>query len=98
MIGQAEMQRIQQSPSQTARQQAAAGQGRQAYDQQAMIGQADQIVQEMMQYDVGTRRSRMDSLKSEDIVMYALVRERTEQAQQDQEAQMKSQQQQPGAA
>jgi hypothetical protein len=95
---QAEMQRIQQSPSQTARQQAAAGQGRQAYDQQAMIGQADQIVQEMMQYDVGTRRSRMDSLKSEDIVMYALVRERTEQAQQDQEAQMKSQQQQPGAA
>lgn len=86
------VQKLQQSLSSQAQQQAAQQSGRQSYDQQQMVSQADQMVQEMQQYDQGTQRSRMDSLKGEDLVMYALVKERMEQAGQDQMQSMKAEQ------
>ena len=60
------------------------------YDQQAIVAQADQIAQEFSQMDAGTRRSRMDALKSEDLIMASVVRERLEQLQQDQNAAAKA--------
>jgi hypothetical protein len=80
------------SLSSQAQQQALQGQSQSQYDQQAIIAQADQIVQEFMQMDAGTRRSRMDALKNEDLVMASVVRERLEQVGQNQEADMKAQQ------
>jgi hypothetical protein len=88
---QRELGKLQNSLSAQATSQAAMQQGRQSYDQQAMIAQADQVVQDLMQYDPGTRRSRMDGLQAEDIVMYALVKERMEQQNQDATQAAKSQ-------
>lgn len=88
---QAAQQKIQNSLSMQAQQQAMMGQSNGLqYDQQAVVAQADQIAQELMGLDVGTRRSRLDALKSEDLVMAAVVRERLEQMQQDEQAAMKA--------
>lgn len=91
---QAQLSKLKNSLSNQAQQQALQGQSKSQYDQQAIIGQADQIVQEFMQMDAGTRRSRMDALKNEDLVMASVVRERLEQVGQNQEADMKAQQKQ----
>lgn len=61
------------------------------YDQQAVLAKADMMVQEFAQMDPGTRRSRMDALQGEDAVMYACVKDRMEQAQQNSEADAKAQ-------
>lgn len=83
--------KLQNSLSQQAANKAQMSQGGAQYDQQAIIAQADQIAQEFAQMDVGTRRSRMDSLKNEDLIMASVVRERLEQMQQDQAAAQRAQ-------
>ena len=55
----------------------ASGQGL-TYDQQAIIAQADMIVEQFMGMDVGTRRSQFDALQKEDYVMYSVVKGRWE--------------------
>ena len=83
--------KLQNSLSQQAANKAQMAQGGTQYDQQAIIAQADQIAQEMAGLDAGSRRSRMDSLKNEDLVMASVVRERIEQMQQDQNQAAKAQ-------
>ena len=83
--------KLQNSLSQQAANKAQMSQGGTQYDQQAIIAQADQIAQEMAGLDAGSRRSRMDSLKNEDLVMASVVRERIEQMQQDQNQAAKAQ-------
>lgn len=68
------------------------------YDQQAVIAQADQIVQQITQMDEGSRRSQLDSLSKEDAVMYAVVIQRLEDSQTQQAAQLKAQAGQAGQA
>lgn len=75
---QTEMQKLQNNLGAQARSQAAMGQQPMSYDQQAVIAQADQIVQQMAGMDEGSRRSQMHALQSEDLVMYAVVKERLE--------------------
>jgi hypothetical protein len=41
-----------------------------------VIAQADQLVQQLMGLDPGTRQSQMHALQTEDMVMYAVVKER----------------------
>lgn len=53
----------------------------QSYNQQQIIAQADQIVQEVMMLDEGMKKSRLHQLQVEDLVMYAVVVQRLEQAQ-----------------
>lgn len=79
------------SLSQQSASQAQQQQGGSQYDQQAIIAQADQIAQEMAGLDAGSRRSRMDSLKNEDLIMASVVRERLEQMGQDQNQAAKAQ-------
>lgn len=76
-----ELQKQQSTLASQARSQAQLGQQPLAYDQQAVIAQADQIVQQLMSLDEGTRRSQMHALQTEDLVMYAVVKERLEQEQ-----------------
>jgi hypothetical protein len=64
----------------------------QQYDQQQIIGQADAIVQQLMQMDPGTRRSQVHSLEAEDYVMYSVVVKRLEEAQKQQMVEMRQQQ------
>ncbi len=71
-----EMQKMQNNLGARARSQAQMGQQPIAYDQQAVIAQADQIVQQMAGLDEGSRRSQMHALQTEDLVMYAVVKER----------------------
>jgi hypothetical protein len=73
---QVEMQKRQNNLGAQARAQAQQGQQGLAYDQQAVIAQADQMVQQMMGLDPGTRQSQMHALQTEDMVMYAVVKER----------------------
>jgi len=75
---QVEMQKMQNNLGARARSQAQMGQQPVAYDQQAVIAQADQVVQQMMGLDEGSRRSQMHALQAEDLVMYAVVKERLE--------------------
>lgn len=49
------------------------------YNQQQIIAQADQVVQQLMGVDEGTRRSMLHQLQMEDMVMYAVVIQRLEQ-------------------
>lgn len=88
---QAKLTKQQNSLSNRARQGAQAAQGGAQYDQQAIIAQADQIAQQLSQLDGGTIRSRMDALKTEDMIMYSVVRERMEQMQQDEAQAAKAQ-------
>ena len=85
------LQKLQQSISTQAQQQALQNQGGLAYDQQQILAKAQPIAEEMAGYDAGTRRSRLDSLKGEDFVMYCMTKELLEQMQQDQTAAMKAQ-------
>lgn len=73
---QIEMQKRQNDLASRARAQAQVGQQQLSYDQQAVIAQADQLVEQMLMMDEGTRRSQMHALESEDLVMYAVVKER----------------------
>lgn len=75
---QTKMQKQQNNLGARARSQALLGQQPLSYDQQAVIAQADQIVQQMMGLDEGSRRSQMHALQAEDLVMYAVVKERIE--------------------
>lgn len=87
-----EVQKLQTSLSQQAQQQAASAQmGGLGYDQQAVIAQADQTVQQLAGLDEGSRRSQLDALQGEDLVMYAVVKERLQQLQQNQTQAMKAQ-------
>jgi hypothetical protein len=58
------------------------------YDQQAVVAEADMLVEQLLQMDPGMRRSQLHALQEEDLVMYAVVIERmqTMQNQQNQEA------------
>jgi hypothetical protein len=78
---QLETQKLQQSLAQQSRSQAMMGQTGLQYDQQAVIAQAEGIVQELMGYDAGTRKSRLHSLQVEDFVMYSVVIQRLEEMQ-----------------
>jgi len=73
----------------------------QGYDQQAVVAQADQIAQQIMSMDEGTRKSYLHSLQMEDFVMYSVVIQRMEELQTQNEAMMRqdmrAQQQQGGA-
>lgn len=75
---QTELSKQQNTLASRSRSQAMLGQQPLAYDQQAVIAQADQIVQQMMSLDEGSRRSQMHALQTEDLVMYAVVKERLE--------------------
>jgi hypothetical protein len=86
----AEMKKIQGSLVQQVQQQASAT-GLDYNDPQQVIAAADQKVQEFMALDPNTRRSQLDGLKTEDIIMFSVVKERMEQAQQTQEAEVKQQ-------
>lgn len=74
---QKKQQKLLTSASQQAQQTAQSGQGL-GYNPQAVIAQADQLVQQLMSLDPGTRRSQMDHLSQEDGVMYAVVKDRLE--------------------
>ncbi len=58
--------------------QSATGQQGLQYDQQAVIGEADLLVQQFMGLDPGSRRSQMHALQVEDYIMYSVVRSRME--------------------
>lgn len=89
-----DMMDLQKDLSQQARQMAAEqGGGGLAYDQQAVIGQAEQIAMQMMQMDPGSRKSQLASLQAEDYVMYSVVIQRLEQMQLDQKNQAMQQMQ-----
>jgi hypothetical protein len=87
---QAEMQKMQNTLAQQVQQQVQ-GQSGLNYDQQAVIAQADGLVQQLMGLDPNTRRSQMHSLQVEDAVMYAVVVQRLEEMQNQQTAQAKAQ-------
>jgi hypothetical protein len=73
---QVEMQKRQNNLGSQARAQAQMGQQGLSYDQQSVIAQADQMVQQFASLDPGSRQSQMHALQSEDLVMYAVVKER----------------------
>lgn len=75
---QQKMQQLQQSLAQQARSQAMIGQTGLQYDQQAVIAQADALLQELMGLDPGMRKSRLHALQVEDYVMYSVVVKRME--------------------
>jgi hypothetical protein len=87
----ARLMKLRNSLSQRAQQLAQSSNTGRTYDQQVVISDADNMVQEMLQYDPGTRRSRLEELKGEDYVMYSVVIQRLEQAHTDQEAQARQQ-------
>lgn len=98
---QVEIQKLQSNLAQQVQAQMAMGQQGLAYDQQQVIAQADQMVQQLMQLDPGTRKSQLHALETEDLVMYSVVRTRMEamQTSTEQQAvtQMREGQGQPGA-
>jgi hypothetical protein len=51
------------------------------YDQQAVIGNADQIAMQLMEMDHGMRKSQLSSLQAEDYVLYSVVIQRLEEMQ-----------------
>lgn len=88
---QAEVQKLQNTLAQQVNTQVAAqsGQGL-GYDQQKVISAADGIVDQLMQMDPGTRRSQLHSLQMEDMVLYSVVIQRLEDAQNQQTQQAKA--------
>ena len=89
-----DMMDLQKDISQQARQMAAEqGGGGLAYDQQAVIGKAEEIAMQFMQMDPGSRKSQLASLQAEDYVMYSVVIQRLEQMQLDQKNQAMQQMQ-----
>lgn len=77
---QREAQKIQESLAERAQAQAMQGTGM-AYDQQAVIAEAEAIVQELANMPEGQRRSYLSSLQAEDYVMYSVVIQRWEEFQ-----------------
>lgn len=67
------------------------------YDQQAVISQADGLVEQLMGLDHGARRSQLHSLMTEDYVLYSVVIQRLENMRNQQEQEARSQMQQPAA-
>jgi len=65
-------------------------------NQQKIIAQADAMVQQLMSMDDGTRRSYLSSLQAEDYVMYSVVIQRLEEAQNQMRVQIKQQMQAQG--
>jgi hypothetical protein len=92
------MQKMQNSISSQARAKAQQGQASMSYDQQQIIAAADQLVQQFGGLDPGTRRSQIESLKSEDFVMYSVVIKRMEEMQKQQATQARQQVSQGGGA
>lgn len=87
---QQEMGKLEKQLSEQAKQMAAMGeQGPPGlnYDQQAVIGQAEQIATQFLQMDPNQRRSQLSALQAEDYVMYAVVIQRMEQLKLDQKNQ-----------
>lgn len=87
---QQEMSKLEKNLSEQAKQMAAMGeQGPPGlnYDQQAVIGQAEQIAMQFLQMDPNQRRSQLSALQSEDYVMYSVVIQRMEQLKLDQKNQ-----------
>jgi len=74
-----------------------ASQGAPPYDVGKVMAQAEQVAGQMMQSDPNTRQSQMHSLQMEDPVMYAVVVQRIEEAQTQQNAQVRAQMQGGGA-
>lgn len=97
---QQEIQQMQNTLAQRVQTQMMMGQtGGLGYDQQAVLGQAAGIVQQLMGMDPGTRKSQLDGLHKEDAVMYAVVKEQIEEAQkQEQTAALQQVRQQGGGA
>lgn len=90
---QAEVQKLQNTLAQQAQAQAMQQQGQGlGYDQQKVIAAADQIAQQLMQLDHGSRKSQLHSLQTEDMVLYSVVIQRLEDAQNQQAQQAKTQQ------
>lgn len=73
---QVEMQKLQNNLAAQVQAQASMGQQSLQYDQQAVIAQADQLVQQMLSLDPGSRRSQLHALQIEDYVMYSVVNSR----------------------
>jgi len=67
-----------------------AGGGVGSYDQQAIIAEADAMVQELVMMDPGQKQSILDGLVAEDAVFHAVVVQRLQQAQQNLTAQAKA--------
>lgn len=77
---QIELQKRQNELGSRARAQAQLGQQGVSYDPQQMVAEADGIVEQLMGLDQGTRQSQMHQLQTTDLPMYALVKERLENA------------------
>lgn len=73
---QVEIQKLQNNLAAQVQAQSAMGQQGLQYDQQAVIAQADQMAQQFMGLDPGSRRSQLHALQLEDYVMYAVVNSR----------------------
>ncbi len=85
-----EMQKLQNTLAQQVQQQVSGAQGLN-YDQQAVIAQADTLVQQLAGLDPNTRRSQLHSLQVEDMVMYSVVIQRLEEQQNTETAQARAQ-------
>jgi hypothetical protein len=73
---QVEIQKLQNNLASQVQAQSAMGQQGLQYDQQAVIAQADEVVQQLMGLDPGSRRSQLHALQIEDYVMYSVVNSR----------------------
>jgi hypothetical protein len=87
---------IQNSMVEQIRVDAEAQQSPSGYNQQQVISQADQVVQQLLGLEQGERKSRLKQLQTEDLVMYAVVVQRLETAQQQQTQALKQQAKGPG--
>ena len=76
-----EIKKIQENAALEAQQMAEQG-GPQGYNQQQLIAEADNIVSQLLQLDQGTRKSQLHQLQVEDYVMYSVVIQRLEAAEQ----------------
>lgn len=72
---QGKIEKLQSSLVQQAQTEASTGSGT-GYNPQAVLAQAEQIIQQMMSQDPGMHRSLLDQLSQEDPVMYAVVKDR----------------------
>lgn len=85
------LQKQQQDLSMQSQQQAIRSSGGQSYDPAQVFAANTPLAEELMGMDPGTRQSRLDQIKTEDGVAYAVLRVLVEQIQQNQEAEMKAQ-------
>jgi len=78
---QLKVQKLQQSLAQKTQQEALRGGPGMNYDQQQVIAQADQMVEQLLGLDPGTRKSQLHALQVEDFVLYSVVVQRLEERQ-----------------